>query len=99
MQIVIGHSASIEAADDFTAFDVRAGDAAAALAALGGGGAAAPEADHVFVTVDAVRRLAAEALGGLSESWEDGFAQMLAYAGSKGWMNEDGTAIKAHLAS
>ena len=99
MQIVIGQSASLAAADDFTAFDVRAGDAGTALAALGDGGAAAPEADHVFVTVDAVRRLASEALGELSESWEDGFAKMLAYAGSKGWMNEDGTAIKAHLSS
>ena len=49
--------------------------------------------DHVAVSVDAVRRLAgAEAE---TAEWQQGFAAMLGYAESKGWMVGD--AIKAHV--
>jgi hypothetical protein len=49
--------------------------------------------DHVAVSVDAVRSLAgAEAE---TPDWQRGFAAMLGYAESKGWMV--GEAIKAHI--
>jgi hypothetical protein len=49
---------------------------------------------EVVVRVDAVRRMAAGAVG---ESWEADFGAMLDYAASKGWLSEDGAAIRAHV--
>lgn len=83
----------------FTAFDILAADPAQAsvLAALGPDGSAATEDDHVFVSVDAVRRWAGDALGGIDDGWESGFGAMVGYATSKGWMSDDGSSIKAHI--
>jgi hypothetical protein len=50
--------------------------------------------DHAAIAVDAVRRLAAGAVGA---GWDEDFGSMLAYAASKGWMSEDGRAIRAHV--
>jgi hypothetical protein len=50
--------------------------------------------DHAFVDVSAVRQLAS---GRVGESWADDFEKMLAYARSKGWMDETGNAIQAHV--
>jgi hypothetical protein len=62
--------------------------------ALGGVGTMA-EDGHAFIDVDTVRRLA----GARAEdpAWSEGFGKMLAYAGSKGWMDPSGTAIQAHV--
>lgn len=81
---------------EFNAFDVRSADpdAAAVLGALGPAGQAAPEADHVFVKIDAVRTLAGTAA---TAEWEAGLAKMLEFAGANGWLNEAGDAIKAHI--
>jgi hypothetical protein len=49
--------------------------------------------DHVAVSVDAVRALAGDRAD--DPEWEHGYAAMLAYADSKGWMV--GEAIKAHV--
>ncbi|HUY21733.1 MAG TPA: hypothetical protein VMV22_05280 [Acidimicrobiales bacterium] len=49
---------------------------------------------EAVVRVDAVRRMAAGAVG---ESWEADFSAMLDYAASKGWLTEDRTAIRAHV--
>jgi hypothetical protein len=49
---------------------------------------------EALVLVDAVRRLAA---GSVGDSWDDDFAAMLGYAGSKGWLSEDGAEIRAHV--
>lgn len=98
----IAGAVGLDEPGDFTAFDlqVAGGDKAAALEALGDDGAPAPENDHVFVAVDRVRSLARIALGdGVDFAWESGFTGMLGYAGSKGWMSDDGAFIKAHLVS
>jgi len=50
--------------------------------------------DHVWIRVDAVRAAAA---GRVGAGWEDDFAAMLGFARSKGWLNEAGTAIAAHV--
>jgi hypothetical protein len=73
----------------------------------GGGGAGALDealrADAVgsldgdgeaLVHVEAVRRLAA---GTVDETWETDFVAMLDYAGSKGWLSDDGASIRAHV--
>jgi hypothetical protein len=56
------------------------------------------EGDVAFVTVAALRRLAVDA-GVASPEWDAGFAKMLAYAASKGWLSDDGTAVQAHIES
>ena len=48
-----------------------------------------------FITVDAVRRLAGDLAA--DPDWNAGLDKMLAYAGSKGWMDPSGTAIQAHV--
>ena len=47
-----------------------------------------------LIEIDAVRRLAA---GKVSDGWEADFAAMLEYANSKGWLDEQGEAIQAHV--
>ncbi|MDA3041208.1 MAG: hypothetical protein O3C27_17090 [Actinomycetota bacterium] len=97
--IVDGRSSPrLEQASDFTSFSVKAADPTpvAVLSALSTAGTSADEADHVFVDVQAVRSWALAA-GVDSEPWEQGYSKMLAYAASKGWMNADASAIKAHI--
>jgi hypothetical protein len=54
-----------------------------------------PDADdHVWVSIDRVRELAA---GAVDDSWAGAFAAMLAYAETKGWLSDDGGALRAHV--
>ena len=80
----------------FTAFDVLAPgrDVADVVAALGADGAPCDDPGHLFVSIDAVRRLAG---GHADEAWEAQLDGMVAYASSNGWLSEDGAMIKAHL--
>lgn len=50
--------------------------------------------EHVLVPVDAVRRYAA---GRVGPEWEKDLTGMLAYATKKGWTDETGTRIRAHI--
>jgi len=74
------------------------GDTAAVAAVLGGAGAGADAGDapaeHVWVAVDWVR---AQASGRVEAGWDDQFAKMLDYAGSKGWLDGSRSAIQAHV--
>jgi len=47
-----------------------------------------------LIEIGAVRRLAD---GKVSDGWEADFAAMLEYAKSKGWIDEQGEAIQAHV--
>jgi hypothetical protein len=91
-------SASLADPDDLGSFKVlargREGDTAGLAEALQGVATLA-EDGHAFVGVDAVRRLAGARAR--DPEWNAGFDKMLAYAGSKGWMNDAGTAIQAHV--
>lgn len=53
-----------------------------------------PGDTHVMVRVDAIRRYAA---GRVGESWESDLAGMLAYAANKGWTDETGERVRAHI--
>jgi hypothetical protein len=53
------------------------------------------EGGDAFIEVEAVRRLAGNRAR--DPEWSAGFEKMLAYAGSKGWMDPSGTAIQAHV--
>jgi hypothetical protein len=52
------------------------------------------EGDDAWITVDAVRRMAR---GRVEPSWDDELAAMLDFARSKGWLDEHGNAIRAHV--
>ena len=49
---------------------------------------------HAWVDVDAVVTLAGDAV---DDEWRAGFDAMVAYAGEKGFLSSDGSAIRAHL--
>jgi hypothetical protein len=52
------------------------------------------EGDDAWIGVDAVRRMAA---GQVGPEWDDELAAMLEFARSKGWLDEAGHAIRAHV--
>lgn len=52
------------------------------------------EGDHAWITVDSVRRMAA---GHVGPQWDADFEGMLAFAASKGWLDEAGGSIQAHV--
>jgi len=77
----------------FTAFHVANPSGATTADLAGVIGTDLPDAeDHVWVPIVLIRDLA-----GGDEAWESGFAGMLGYAGSKGWLSPDGQLIQAHV--
>jgi hypothetical protein len=52
------------------------------------------EGGDAWVAVDAVRRLAA---GRVGPGWDDELVAMLEYAATKGWLDETGSTIRAHV--
>jgi len=52
------------------------------------------EGDDAFITIDAVRRMAA---GRVGPEWDTDVAAMLGYARTKGWLDAGGNAIRAHV--
>ena len=103
MQVVVDMgrepaTVALEDAADCGRFHVAArgaGDAAVLDTALRANGVGTVDGDgEALVEVDSVRRLAA---GSVGETWEADFAAMLDYAGSKGWLSEDGASIRAHV--
>lgn len=106
MEIHVDHTngrVSLHDADNFRAFLVRTGAAAgdadvAAALATSDAGRGADEPDHVWV---AKAWLLAE--GGAApdpaaaEAWATGFASMVEVAAKMGWLDDDGSHIKAHI--
>jgi hypothetical protein len=83
--------------DDCTCFDVvvhGSADRGELDRALVGTSVGRVLDDDAYVTVDAVRRLAA---GSVAEGWEAAFVAMLDYARSRGWLSDDGREIQAHV--
>lgn len=62
-------------------------------AALHASGLGAVEGDHAWLDVERLRRSGPAELS----QWSDGFDGMISYAGKQGWLNEDGTRVRAHL--
>jgi len=69
-------------------------DTALVFGALVDAAAGRLEGEDAWITVDALRRLAA---GRVGPGWDDDFAAMLDYANSKGWFDPAAHAIRAHL--
>ncbi len=52
------------------------------------------DGDDAQIAVDAVRRMAA---GRVPPGWDDDLDAMLAFARTKGWLDETGSTIRAHV--
>ena len=86
--------ATIEDAAVFTGFNATSttDDKDVVGAAMGAAGHAADDDAHVWVSADWIRATVAG-----DAEWTAGFDAMVAFARSKGWMNDAGTHILAHI--
>ncbi|MFP5021855.1 hypothetical protein [Pseudonocardia phyllosphaerae] len=50
---------------------------------------------HVFADVERLRALAKESA--TLEDWDEQFDGMIGYARARGWLSEDGRAVRAHV--
>ncbi len=95
VRITAGGEALLEEPDDFRRFSIRfdpgARGTAVAEAALRR--VARPDGEAAWVSEAALRRMAPRAA---DPAWAEGFARMLAFARSRGWVDEAG-GIRAHL--
>lgn len=88
---------TLEEPDDVARFHlavVGGSDIATVYGALVDAAAGRLEGDDAWIAVDAVRRMAD---GRVGPAWDDRFAGMLEYARGKGWLDEAGHAIRAHV--
>ncbi|MEN9644351.1 MAG: hypothetical protein RL238_1020 [Actinomycetota bacterium] len=58
--------------------------------------AVADDGSHVWLAVAELKSRAAATVADPA-GWGEGFDGMIAYAGSKGWLNEAGDAVRAHV--
>lgn len=82
--------------DLLTAFSVSAETTDNSLVgpAMGAAGHQCEDAEHVWVSAEWVRQ---SVVGVVDQDWGSGFDAMLEFAASKGWLNESGSHIKAHI--
>ncbi|GAB2734236.1 hypothetical protein [Amycolatopsis magusensis] len=85
--------------DDCTRFHVEvsadlAGDRLRGLLAEHDLGKLDEDGDHLFVATGALRALAGDRVG---DDWATRFDGMLSYAASKGWLDQSGTHVRAHI--
>ena len=88
---------SLEEPDDCTRFHLTVAggkDVGRVFGALVDAAAGRLEGDHALITIDAVRRMAA---GRVADDWPERFDAMLDYARTKGWIDDTGNAIQAHV--
>ena len=80
--------------EDLTSFAVvLEGDGDPSSKALAAGGVLG-FGDHAWVRTDALRRLAGPLA---TPEWEDGFARMLDYARTRGWVDDEHGAVRGHV--
>lgn len=88
---------TLEEPDDCTRFHlavVGGRDIGRVFGALVDAAAGRLEGDHALITIDAVRRMARDRVG---DDWDARFDAMLDYARTKGWIDDTGNAIQAHV--
>jgi hypothetical protein len=90
--VVDGAGVTVTDLDVLTALSVRLDSVAPSLldAALGDHGRF--DGRHAWLDVAWL-----EAAGPLDRDWRQGFARMVEYAGSRGWLTDDGLEVRAHL--
>ncbi|WP_419918073.1 hypothetical protein [Candidatus Poriferisocius sp.] len=95
MYISIAGPVTLEDVNNFGEFHVvMDGDEAAAVAALDGRAGPSQRDNHLWIDIALVRELAGDAAG---TEWEARFEAMLAYAATKGWIDEPNDRVEAHI--
>ncbi|MDE0578973.1 MAG: hypothetical protein OXI29_03775 [bacterium] len=95
MFIAIADTITLEDPGNFREFHVAIdGDVAAAVAAFDGAAAASERDNHLWIDIAFVRELAGDAA---DAEWQAQFDSMLAYANSKGWIDEPANRVEAHI--
>ncbi len=95
MYLAVADSITLEDTDNFVEFHVVAeGDAAAVVEAFGNRAALSERDNHLWIDIALVRELAGSAA---TAEWESQFEAMLAYAASKGWIDEAADRVEAHI--
>ena len=80
--------------EDFTSFKVVLHGAGAPLAERLAPIGVARVDEHFWVSVDALRELAGDAA---TPAWEESLGAMLEFARSRGWVDDDLGAVRAHV--
>ena len=94
MFIAIADTITLKDAGNFREFHVAInGDVAAAVDAFGGRATASERDNHLWIDIALVRELA----DNVDAEWEAQFEAMLAYANSKGWIDESADRVEAHI--
>lgn len=85
----------LDGVDEFGGFHVEAAQGLSATQvadALGEHGSEAPD-DHVWIRIASLRDWAPSD----DDAWQRGFEAMVDYATSKGWTDDAGTHLRAHI--
>jgi hypothetical protein len=93
---VVGGTSRVREGENLTALSVRVDDRASLASSLGSLGTV--DGDHVWLDI-AQLRVAAEASlpADAVDGWAAGFDGMIGYATKSGWVNDDGTKVRAHI--
>ena len=95
MFIAIADTITLEDPGNFREFHVAIdGDVTAAVAAFAGRATPSERDNHLWIDIALVRELAGDTA---DPEWEAQFDGMLAYANSKGWINEPTNQVEAHI--
>jgi len=95
---VVDGTSRVREGENLTALSVRVDDRSTLDAALGSLGTV--DGDHVWLDIAALRAGAEASLpADAVEDWAAGFDGMIGYATKSGWVNDDGTKVRAHVES
>ncbi|WP_419927777.1 hypothetical protein [Candidatus Poriferisocius sp.] len=98
MFIAIADTITLEDSGNFREFHVAIdGDIAAAVAAFDGRATASKRDNHLWIDIAFVQELAGDAADAADAEWQAQFDGMLAYANSKGWIDEPANRVEAHI--
>lgn len=87
---------TVSAADDLTALSIRIAPTTAVDDVCGDALCTGHHDDgHVWLDIDELRTLAEPQA--TTPGWRDDFSQMIAYARGKGWLDDSGRAVRAHV--
>ncbi len=81
--------------NDFEKFHIQCSQkkSASEICELLGGGSKVIDDEHIWLSAETVRDVVPEKI----DSWERGFSQMIDYAASKGWTENNGALIRSHI--
>ncbi len=99
MFIAIANTITLADLENFEEFHVAIhGDVAAAVTALDGRAVASKRHNHLWIDIAFVEELASNAVDHVVDAkWQAQFVKMLAYANSKGWVDEAANRVEAHI--